>query len=317
MAVTDRPITPGDITRFYPLAARDTEVHVGAVLDIAFDHILYGLLQSSAFDALDMTFKGGTALRKYYLGHKSRFSFDLDFDVASGAEDLVAEQVNRMSFDQFDFTVYERRGHYMIEIASDLLATDSVPVKMDFSTRGLWLPTEWTPPIGNPMHGLYAFDPPVVPVINLVENLSEKLSRWQRISVVRDLYDLAALAGYVSPGLVAELWVLKSYRNMIEQRHRLQQGDTAASVENITAQRQVSDFDLNDLVLPGTASASDKAQLVREDIRIVASFCRTIAECMTPELSEIASDRGALEWKVAQRIQKLAGQSASGVHRSR
>lgn len=306
MAVTDRPITPEDITRFYPLAKRDIDVRIGAALDIAFDHILHGLLTSEAFDALDMTFKGGTALRKYYLGHKSRFSFDLDFDVASGAEDLVAEQIDRMSFDQFEFTVYVRRGHYMIEIASELLPTNSMTVKMDFSTRGLWLPTEWTPPMGNPLYDLYAFDPPVVPVIHLAENLSEKLSRWQRISLVRDLYDLAALAGYVNPELVAELWVLKSYRNMIEQRHRLKQGDTAASIENITAQRQVSDFDLNDLVLPGTASVGDKAQLVREHIRIVASFCRTIAEGMTPELSEIAADRGALEWKVTQRIRNLS-----------
>ena len=99
-----RPITMDDVTRFYPLAGRYADIEVGVVVDIAFDHILHGLRAGGAFDALGMTFKGGTALRKYVLGHRSRFSLDLDFDVEPGAEDLVAEHISRMIFPQFDFS---------------------------------------------------------------------------------------------------------------------------------------------------------------------------------------------------------------------
>ena len=160
-----RPITLEDITRFYPLARRDEGVLVGVVLDIAFDYILQDLLASNAFGALGMTFKGGTALRKYYLGHMSRFSFDLDFDAEPGAEDLVADQISHIKSDQFEFAPQMRRGHYSINIASDLLPNESVDAKIDFSTRGLWLPSEWASPIANPLHDLYAFDPPPAPVV--------------------------------------------------------------------------------------------------------------------------------------------------------
>ena len=71
------PISMQDITRFYPLARRNYDIRVGAVLDIAFDYLLSGLNEAGVYDGLGTTFKGGTALRKYYLGHKSRFSFRL------------------------------------------------------------------------------------------------------------------------------------------------------------------------------------------------------------------------------------------------
>ena len=91
----------------------------------------------------------------------------------------------------------------------------------------------------------------------------------------------------------------------MEQRRRLRQEETAASIDALTAPRHISEFALVDLVLPGTASHSDKERLASKDIRIVADFCRAIAQCMTPELLEIAEDRGALAWKVNQWIDAL------------
>ena len=91
------------------------------MLDVAFDHLLYGLHERDVYEALDVTLKGGTALRKFYIGHRGRFSFDLDFDVAEGAEDLIAEEVDGMAFPHFEFTMHQRRGHYTTEVASDLL----------------------------------------------------------------------------------------------------------------------------------------------------------------------------------------------------
>ena len=62
------------------------------MLDVAFDHLLYGLHERGVYEVLDLTLKGGTALRKYRLGHRSRFSFDLDFAAEEGADELVAEE---------------------------------------------------------------------------------------------------------------------------------------------------------------------------------------------------------------------------------
>ncbi len=300
-----RPLTMEDITRFYPLIRRYSNIGIGVMVDIAFDHILHNLLVIGAFDVSDMIFKGGTALRKYYLGPASRFSFDLDFDAAPGTDSLVAEQIDQMRVDQFEFVVDVRRDRYVIHITSELFPGERATAKMDFSTRGLWLPPEWLPPIANPLHDLYRFDPPVVPVANLAENVAEKLARWQRISPIRDLWDVAYLARHVDPEWVAQLWVLKSHRDMMEQRYRLKQGDTAASIEALTAPRRLSDFHFDDLVLPGTTSYGNKERLASKNIRIVETFCRRIAECMTPELSEIASDQGSLEWKVNQWIQAI------------
>ena len=82
------------------------------MLDVAFDHLLYGLHESGVYEGLNLTLKGGTALRKYRIGHRSRFSFDLDFDTEEGAEELVAEEIDGMAFPHFEFTAHERRGHY-------------------------------------------------------------------------------------------------------------------------------------------------------------------------------------------------------------
>ena len=56
-----------------------------AVIDIAQDLLLRELHGRGVLDAL--AFKGGTSLRKLYAGNQGRFSLDLDFSVASPADD--------------------------------------------------------------------------------------------------------------------------------------------------------------------------------------------------------------------------------------
>lgn len=225
-------------------------LRTGVVLDVAFDHFLYGLYERDLYEPLDVTFKGGTALRKFYIGHRGRFSFDVDFDVAEGAGELLAEEIDGMAFPHFEFTAHERRGHYTLGVASDLLDEGGMRVKMDFSTRGLWLPAQPRPPIPTPVHAAYPFDPTVeIPVISVDENLAEKLGRWQRQPLMRDLYDLAALSTRVdNPQLVATMWVLKQHAAMTgASRHG---GGPAASVEELTTSKRAFPFVLDDLVLP-------------------------------------------------------------------
>ena len=51
-----RPLTIEDITRFYPLIRRYSNIGIGVMVDIAFDHILHNLLVIGAFDVSDMIF---------------------------------------------------------------------------------------------------------------------------------------------------------------------------------------------------------------------------------------------------------------------
>jgi hypothetical protein len=303
MAVSEQKaqITIEDVTRFYPMAQRNYDIRVGAVLDIAFDYLLCGLSEAGVYRGLNLTFKGGTALRKYHLGHKSRFSFDLDFDVEPGAESLILEVIEQTKLPGFAFSISERRGHFLLNVFSDLLDHGRETAKIDFSTRGVWLRPEWRDPVGHPFHAMYPFKPPVVPVMNLTENLAEKLARWERVDTVRDLFDLAALGRYVDPASVAELWILKAHRNMTRSRRK--SGEPACSVESLLATRYVDSFNPDDLVLPWTSS---KEPIMRDAMRTVTQFCETVASHVTPELEQIASDQGAMEWQVSEYIRNLS-----------
>ena len=164
------------LTKAYPAAAREAGlIRRAAATDVAFDHILYGLHERGVYEAAGVTFKGGTALRKYRLGHRSRFSFDLDFDAEAGADELIAGEIDGMTFPHFEFTVQERRGHYTANVATDLLPTPAtLGAKMDFSTRGLWLPPDQLSFIPTPVHAAYPFDTRfTVPVIRVDERGGE------------------------------------------------------------------------------------------------------------------------------------------------
>lgn len=305
--------------RTYPGATRVRgRIRRAVALDTAFDHILYGLHERGAYEALDVTFKGGTALRKHRLGHRSRFSVDLDFDVADeGADELLAEEIDGMVFPHFEFTVQERRGHYTAHVSTDLVpASATLAVKMDFSTRGLWLPSEQCVLIPTPVHAAYPFDTGFsVPVMRVDENVAEKLGRWQERPLVRDLYDLAALRPLIEDvPLVTRMWVLKRHAAMTSGG--LRRGGPAASIRELTAAGSAERFVLDDLVLPADPSDLAKEALVEECLAKVARLCGVVAEHMTPELRHFAADRGALSWAAQQAISEITDQARPGTVRN-
>ena len=292
------------LTRAYPPAARFAgHIRRAVALDVAFDHLLYGLHERKVYEALDVTLKGGTALRKFYIGHRGRFSFDLDFDIGEGADDLIAEEIDGMAFPNFGFAVQERRGHYSIDVTTDLLpGGGGIKAKMDFSTRGLWLPARGRRLVRTPLHDAYSFDTGVaIPVVNLDENVAEKLGRWQRDPLIRDLYDLAVLSGRVSdPQLITKMWVLKRHAGMTGGGHR--HVGPAASIAELTSRKEPIRFVLEDLVLPTDPAAGAKLNLIREYLDKVDRLCRIVERHMTPDLLRYADDRGALRWPVEQEI---------------
>ena len=301
------------IGRTYPAASkRGSAVRMAVVLDAAFDHFLYGLHERDLYEPLEVTFKGGTALRKFYIGHRGRFSFDVDFDVAEGADELLAEEIDGMAFPHFEFTAHERRGHYSLGVASDLLDEGTIRVKMDFSTRGLWLPAESRSLIPTPLHAAYPFDTTTrFPVIAVDENLAEKLGRWQRQPLMRDLYDIAALSTRVDDAqVVTEMWVLKQHAAMTaSSRHS---GGPAASIDELTTSKTSFPFVLDDLVLRADPPEHAKRVIVKESLIKVDRLCRTVSGYMTADLYRYAEDRGALGWEVHQQITQIKQCSQPG-----
>jgi len=306
------------IKQAYPaVTKRGSVVEEAAVLDVAFDHLLYGLHERGVYEVVGLTLKGGTALRKYHLGHRSRFSFDLDFDAEEGADELVAEEIDGMAFRHFEFAAHERRGHYSTRVATDLLPGGGyLQAKIDFSTRGLWLPPEQRSLIHTPVQAAYPFDPGFpIPVMRVDENVAEKLGRWEGEPLIRDLYDLAALSTRIAdPQLVTRMWVLKSYAGMVSGSRR-GRGGPAASIDTLTADKRSAGFVLDDLALPADPPDTAKQTLVESYLPKVDQLCRTVADHMTPDLYRYADDRGALSWEVGQEIAEIERQALAALTR--
>lgn len=95
------------------------------------------------------------------------------------------------------------------------------------------------------VHGRYGFALPPLPVVRMEEAIAEKLARYRRVSLARDLYDLAwfAEAGALDDPLVRQLWVLKAYRDVVVDGRGIKPLDP----EEILADREVADFDREDI----------------------------------------------------------------------
>jgi predicted nucleotidyltransferase component of viral defense system len=212
-------LTAGRIARHAPRNAR-AGGQDAAIIDIAQDLLLRSLHEEGVLAAL--VFKGGTALRKLYAGQQGRFSTDLDFSLASPADhpDDVVEAlvvaIEGRRIGPFTYGAAYRRGKWMMTVQHDFgdagsgLSSKidvSPPVWLDPVRRG-WVPMD--------VHAFYG-DPPLpnLQTIRLEENLAEKISRLNRTTTARDMYDLAWVAanerglGGLNRALLRRLAVLK------------------------------------------------------------------------------------------------------------
>lgn len=292
-------LKPLDLNRYYP----NTDRRIREVLasDVAFDHLLAHIAQRDLFDLGDLVFKGGTAIRKFRLGGDSRLSTDLDFDAAPGADALIVEEIDGQTLSGFGFAITERRGFYTVHIHTPFGI--EVAAKLDFSSRGLWLPPRVRSLIPLPIHDRYDIEVPPIPISSVDESIAEKLSRWQNDPLVRDLHDLAALRRNIrSPELVARMWVLKSHQSMTQPRTRHPQGKPAAVVGDLFTPHPTSVFQLEDLIYPRRVPNNRKAELIRHWLHQLPrqyGFCRAALE---PPLKELAGDIGHLTWRIPQEI---------------
>ena len=189
-----------------------------ALLDIAQDHALALLHEQGVFD-LEVVLKGGTALRKCRAGNAGRFSTDLDFAVEDEATAaLVLDTLDGAEVDGFGFALQNRDGDRRADLVVDTpFGRPGLGAKIDLSTRGLWLPPATEPLVPLPIHKRYDVDLPSIPVMAFEEQIAEKLARYRRTSLARDLYDLAWCAERTfDEPLVRRIWILKCFFDIVD-----------------------------------------------------------------------------------------------------
>lgn len=208
-------ITEGYLARHYQgrRGGRDP-----ALLDVIQDYALKIISDSGLF-TMGLTFKGGTALRKYRVGSAGRFSTDLDFSAdEEGLGDLLLETLdgNELYDVRFSIEVVSpgRRGTLNVTTP---LGSPHIGAKIEVSVRRPWLPPEWLDPIYIPVHQAYEFQPVKAPVMVLEESLAEKLAAFRRRVLLRDLYDLALFhIGSFDEDLVRKFTYLKVFMDVVE-----------------------------------------------------------------------------------------------------
>lgn len=237
-------VTEGYLVRHYQgvKGGRDA-----ALLDIAQDHALHLLHAAGLFDQ-GLVFKGGTALRKFRAGNAGRFSTDLDF--AAPDEELalsVLQALDGVEADGFRFAIENlgddgRRGDLRVDTP---FGSPQLGAKVELARHALSLTPETLDPVQLPIHGRYDFALRPTPVVRVEEAVAEKLARYRRVTLARDLYDLQwfATAGAMDTELVRRLWVLKVYRDVVVDGRGIKPIDP----DEVLRPRKASDFRQEDI----------------------------------------------------------------------
>lgn len=214
-----------------------------ALLDIAQDHLLYLLDEAECFEDDRLVFKGGTSLRKCRLGNDGRFSTDLDF--VAPDEDVVIETcgiIDGARVAGFEFRLESDRGdgrHWILRSSHPDLGAPNIRASVEFARRPIALAPERLAFVPLPIHKRYDFVLPTVPVVAEAEACAEKLARYRRVSLGRDLYDLNHFAGQaMDEPLVRRLWVLKVWGDVVDDGR----GDKPLDPAHMLRERRAQEF---------------------------------------------------------------------------
>lgn len=237
------------------------------MIDIAQDHALRLLHNAGVFD-LGVVLKGGTAIRKYRAGNAGRFSTDLDF---AGADETTAEVIldvlDGAELDGFRFGIEPLHAHRRARLRLETpFGSPAIPARVDLSPKPAWLAPEILGPTALPIHTRYSFALPPIPVMRLEEVASEKLARYRRASLARDLYDLAWIAQRVfDERLVGRLTVLKVWHDVVDDglgEHTFHPEDVLRPLSYTCAMATMP----NDPVLDGVVTPDGAILIDREQV---------------------------------------------------
>jgi len=197
------------------------DTYGAALLDVAQDHLLWLLAELGHFDDGTLIFKGGTSLRKTRLGGAGRFSTDLDFVAPSDDTVLdVCASIDGATVAGFQYSLQATRGdgrHWTLGVRHGELGQPDVAASVEFARRPLILDAVRLSSIPLPVHRGYTIDLPELPVIAESEACAEKLARYRRVALGRDVYDLAQFAARpIDEALVRRLWVLKVWGDVTD-----------------------------------------------------------------------------------------------------
>lgn len=270
-----------------------------AIIDIAQDHLLAHLADHGVFD-LGVSLKGGTSIRKFLAGNQGRFSTDLDFaGLDDAGAELLLDCVDGATVGPFRFGVDPINGtlRARIRIESPLGSADDVPARLDLGRRPLWLSPERMLLLPLPIHRTYDIMLPPIPTARQEEIIAEKLARYRRQALARDLYDLAWFANrQFDEPLVRELTVLKIWGDVVEEGL----GNRPFDPEDILQPRKPDDFEpeaIGHLTRP--VQVEDWIELVRSRFEFLGHLDdaqRMICRCSRGE-----------EWLVRKRILTISG----------
>lgn len=252
-----------------------------------------------------LAFKGGTCLRKMFLGNQGRFSTDLDF---TGVEEHEHEDVildmmaafeqpfNGIQFGIPDEGYYETQDGLSWGVNPTYMHEwnqGGSEIKLQISGRETpTLPTERRPQMGQSYFRFLPFVPADLTCLALAEILAEKIRACYQRNKARDIFDLGMFATRpLDHALIRRLVVLKLWqaRDAFDPARLLQKFEDGR------------DFDWDDL-----------RQLVRRGIVIDRE--RICADCvqgfrfladLTDDERLLANDRYLRAEDIAQRLRGL------------
>lgn len=126
-----------------------------------------------------------------------------------------------------------------MQVRHPKLGQPDVVASVEFARRSLILPPERSSFVKLPVHRVYEVELPELLVIAEAEACAEKLARYRRVTLGRDVYDLAQFAsGAMDETLVRRLWILKVWGDVVDD----DRGDKPVVPADVLRLRSESDF---------------------------------------------------------------------------
>ncbi|MGH3488132.1 MAG: nucleotidyl transferase AbiEii/AbiGii toxin family protein [Actinopolymorphaceae bacterium] len=146
-----------------------------------------------------------------------------DVDFAAPDDDTVlavCDVVDGARVAGFEYRLEATRGdgrHWRLRVRHPDLGEPNIAASVEFARRPLALPPEPLGFVGLPIHKSYGLSLPTLPVVAEPEACAEKLARYRRVALGRDLYDLNQFAGRpINEKVVRRLWVLKVWSDVVD-----------------------------------------------------------------------------------------------------
>jgi predicted nucleotidyltransferase component of viral defense system len=152
-----------------------------------------------------LAFKGGTAIRKIFLGNQGRFSLDLDFTMASDLtpEEFILDVVGVLHRHEYYGVIFDIRSedYYsnpdscgaVVTYQHNWATNRKFSIQVSFRAKPI-LPLQHGTFIQERYFQWLGTEPPVIPTLDLHEIIGEKIRATAQRSRIRDLYDLYQFA---------------------------------------------------------------------------------------------------------------------------